>query len=87
MVDRVLEDVKTGQQLAISFTPAALASLSEFCLRDLSNGGRVIRNQVEVHLVNPLARALFALDPKPGARISITSLTHERGITALTLSH
>ncbi|MFY9642037.1 MAG: AAA family ATPase [Rhodomicrobium sp.] len=87
MVDRVLEDVKTGQQLAISFTPEASASLSELCLRDLSNGGRGIRNQVEVHLVNPLARALFALDPKPGARISITSLAHERGITALTLSH
>ncbi len=87
MVDRVLEDVKTGQQLEISFKPEAAANLCELCLRDLSNGGRGIRNQVEVHLVNPLARALFAFDPQPGARISITSLTHERGITALTLSN
>jgi hypothetical protein len=27
----------------------------------LSNGGRGIRNKVEAHLVNPLARALFGL--------------------------
>lgn len=87
MVDRVLDDLKTGQQLAISFAPEAFERLSELCLRDLSNGGRGIRNQVEVHLVNPLARALFTLDPNPGSRLSITNLTHERGITTLTLSH
>src|SRR5262245_45761699 len=66
MVTRVIEDLRAEQQLAMSFTPQASARLETLCLGDLSNGGRGIRNQVEVHLVNPLARALFALDPRPG---------------------
>ena len=30
------------------------------CTSDLSNGGRGIRNMLEAHLVNPLARTLFS---------------------------
>ena len=85
MVERVIEDLRTEQQFALSFTTAAQSQLEELCLRDLSNGGRGIRNQVEVHLVNPLARALFALDPQPGARISVDNIASEHGITTLTL--
>jgi hypothetical protein len=33
----------------------------------MSNGGRGIRNQLEAHLVNPLARALFGQDPAQGS--------------------
>ncbi len=36
------------------------------CLADLSNGGRGVRNQLEAHLVNPLARALFEQDAMMG---------------------
>lgn len=86
MVDRVVEDVQSEQRLTLSFTPDAGARLEEICLRDLSNGGRGIRNQVEVHLVNPLARALFALDPQPGTTVAITDVVNERGITTLTLA-
>jgi ATP-dependent Clp protease ATP-binding subunit ClpA len=69
----------------LTFAPDSSARLEELCLRDLSNGGRGIRNQVEVHLVNPLARALFALDPQPGTAVAITDVINERGITTLTL--
>lgn len=86
MVDRVIEDVQSEQRLSLTFTPDASARLEELCMRDLSNGGRGIRNQVEVHLVNPLARALFALDPQPGSAVSITDVMNERGITTLTLA-
>jgi hypothetical protein len=86
MVGRVLEDLQSEQRLTLTFTPEASARLEELCLRDLSNGGRGIRNQVEVHLVNPLARALFARDPQPGTAVSITDVINERGITTLTLS-
>ncbi|MBU2582428.1 MAG: AAA family ATPase [Alphaproteobacteria bacterium] len=86
MVDRVVEDVQSEQRLTLTFTPDASARMEELCLRDLSNGGRGIRNQVEVHLVNPLARALFALDPQPGEAVSITDVMNERGITTLTLA-
>ncbi|AGK58681.1 ATP-dependent CLP protease regulatory subunit [Hyphomicrobium denitrificans 1NES1] len=86
MVDRVIDDVRSEQQLTLSFTTDASSRLEELCLRDLSNGGRGIRNQVEVHLVNPLARTLFALDPQPGTAVTITDVTNERGITTLTLA-
>jgi hypothetical protein len=86
MVNRVIEDVRAEQQLALYVTPQASARLEALCLGDLSNGGRGIRNQVEVHLVNPLARALFGLDPRPGAKVTIADVASERGITALTLA-
>jgi ATP-dependent Clp protease ATP-binding subunit ClpA len=86
MVDRVIEDVRSEQQLTLSLTPQAGARLEELCLGDLSNGGRGIRNQVEVHLINPLARALFALDPQSGDKVTIADVANERGITTLTLA-
>jgi len=86
MVDRVLEDLQSEQRISLTLTPDASGRLKELCLRDLSNGGRGIRNQVEVHLVNPLARGLFALDPEPGTAVAITNVINERGITTLTLA-
>lgn len=65
MVSGVLADL--GQQgISITVSASAKESLRTLCLRDLSNGGRGIRNQVEAHLLNPLARALFDLDAVPG---------------------
>jgi energy-coupling factor transporter ATP-binding protein EcfA2 len=61
------------QGLDINVNPAALTSLSSLCLKDLSNGGRGIRNQLESHLLNPLARHLFDNDAKPGDAFSITA--------------
>lgn len=40
--------------------------LRSICLADLSNGGRGVRNQLEAHFINPLARALFEQDPTAG---------------------
>jgi ATP-dependent Clp protease ATP-binding subunit ClpA len=37
-------------------------TLRHLCTADLANGGRGIRNQIEAHLINPLARALFDRD-------------------------
>lgn len=55
MIDTTLNDLPQR----VEILPEARKKLAELCLSDLSNGGRGIRNQVEVHLVNPLARALF----------------------------
>lgn len=43
----------------VSTSEAARAALEALCVADLSNGGRGIRNKIETHLINPLARALF----------------------------
>ena len=49
-------------------------NLRQLCLQDLSNGGRGIRNQLEAHLLNPLARALFDQDAQPGQSFEIRQL-------------
>lgn len=58
MVASVLDDTAASGH-PITIAPEAKATLKELCTRDLSNGGRGIRNKIEAHLINPLARALF----------------------------
>ncbi|HEY5758255.1 MAG TPA: AAA family ATPase [Steroidobacter sp.] len=62
MVASILGNVKEAGY-EVSLAPAAHAQLEALCLADLSNGGRGIRNQLEAHLTNPLARALFEHEP------------------------
>ncbi len=65
MLDAIRGDLKSkGYEVALD--EAAIAHLKTECLRDLSNGGRGIRNQLEALLVNPLARQLFDDDVRPG---------------------
>ncbi|MGE8498514.1 MAG: AAA family ATPase [Pseudomonas sp.] len=73
MVEGTFADLR-DQQLAIELAPAALQALHGLCLKDLSNGGRGIRNQLEARLLNPLSRALFDQDARPGERFEITEL-------------
>jgi ATP-dependent Clp protease ATP-binding subunit ClpA len=86
MIDRVVEDLRTEQGITLSISPVAEQQLAAICLADLANGGRGIRNQVEVHLVNPLARALFDLEPQAGGKVVVDSLSRDGGITTLSLS-
>ena len=73
MVASILKGV--GEKgVSVSIADSALADLQRRCLEDLSNGGRGIRNQLEAHLVNPLARALFDLDIEEGAEVTLTSI-------------
>ena len=85
MVDSVLSDLKGSQNIDISIDPLALQTLRDLCLKDLSNGGRGIRNKIETHLVNPLSRALFDENIEADSRLSIRSV--ETGnITKLSLA-
>jgi energy-coupling factor transporter ATP-binding protein EcfA2 len=75
--DQIVADTLSGlaaQAIDVRLTDSVKAVLQGICLGDLSNGGRGIRNQVEAHLVNPLARALFDADAEPGARYAVISL-------------
>jgi ATP-dependent Clp protease ATP-binding subunit ClpA len=73
MVASTLADMK-AQELHVSMTLEAMSSLRALCLADLSNGGRGIRNQLEAHLLNPLARALFDADAVAGRSFVVSSL-------------
>ena len=62
MVDGVLRDAgENGYD--VSLAPGARQELCRLCTADLGNGGRGIRNMIEAHLINPLARALFDQAP------------------------
>jgi energy-coupling factor transporter ATP-binding protein EcfA2 len=65
MVNTALSNVGDAGY-AVTLTPEIRAHLQSLCLADLSNGGRGIRNQLEAHLINPLARALFEEDSSTG---------------------
>jgi hypothetical protein len=74
MVMQTMRDL-AAQDIDIVIEDAARAALQELCLADLSHGGRGIRNQVEVHLVNPIARALFDSGIGAGSRAAVTAVT------------
>lgn len=85
MVDEVLEGVHKSQGIVVTISEPARSQLTSLCLADLSNGGRGIRNKVETHMINPLARALFEThaDVK---RLVITAVESAAdGVTALSL--
>lgn len=66
MINAALEGIADAGY-NVTFAPKARLTLEHLCLSDLSNGGRGIRNQLEVHLMNPLARALFEQEYTAGA--------------------
>ncbi len=87
MVLGILGDIFTTQGVEVTLSSEARASLAALCLADLSNGGRGIRNKVETHLLNPLARSMFDKDARPGDRYVITDLsTDSSGVTSLAMS-
>jgi len=71
MARSIFADLAATQEISVAINPSALETLRNLCLADLSNGGRGIRNQVEVHLVNPLARALFEANSAKGGTYRI----------------
>ena len=77
MVQNILSNVaETGHIITIA--EDVKNQLRSICLADLAHGGRGIRNQLEAHLINPLARALFEQDDD-GGRYQIAAL--ESGTT------
>jgi ATP-dependent Clp protease ATP-binding subunit ClpA len=73
MLAGTLKDA-ASQDMTIQISDNARLELRKLCLADLSNGGRGIRNKVEAHLINPLARALFDSGVKRGGRAVISAI-------------
>jgi ATP-dependent Clp protease ATP-binding subunit ClpA len=74
MLRALLNRVRETQGLTVKIAPGAEEALRQICLADLSNGGRGIRNQLEAHFVNPLARVLFEAALAAGAVLEITGV-------------
>ncbi|WP_395450047.1 AAA family ATPase [Aminobacter sp. UC22_36] len=82
MVEAVLGEANASGHI-VTISDPALETLKHLCTADLGNGGRGIRNQIEAHLINPLARAVFDRTESGPARIervevgSVTTLVLE----------
>jgi ATP-dependent Clp protease ATP-binding subunit ClpA len=73
MLHNVLARLLDSRKIAVTIPETVNQQLRERCTRDLSNGGRGVGNQLEVWLINPLARALFNHGVKDGATISVVA--------------
>ncbi|PXX44852.1 AAA family ATPase [Undibacterium pigrum] len=72
-----------GLQLAM---PATVRDeLLARCIRDLSNGGRGVGNQLESNFINPLSRALFEQELEGKQRVSVTAITEADKVISLSL--
>jgi hypothetical protein len=60
MLKNVIRRVRSEHGADLALEDEARARLLEWCTSDLSNGGRGVGNHIEMCLINPLARALFA---------------------------
>jgi ATP-dependent Clp protease ATP-binding subunit ClpA len=85
MRSNILNRLAEEQGIKIEIPNNSLEFLRSKCLTDLSNGGRGIGNQLEAWLVNPLARALFDMESKPGESYEISGVADNCGVPEIQL--
>jgi len=85
MVRNIARRVEDEHGVELKLSEVARAKLIDGCLADLSLGGRGIGNQLEMALINPLARALFAADLKGRSSITVTDVTERDKVYTVTL--
>ncbi|MFF5533406.1 AAA family ATPase [Streptomyces cinerochromogenes] len=74
-VRNIQRQLAQGHQLVLRIEDKARRELLEYCTRDKWNGGRGIGMVLETHLINPLARELFAApDLGPGTTVVVTDV-------------
>ncbi|GAA5071979.1 AAA family ATPase [Streptomyces similanensis] len=74
-VGNIQRQLAQGHQLVLEIEDGARARLLEHCTRDKWNGGRGIGMVLETHLINPLARELFAASELgPGTTVVVTDV-------------
>ena len=85
MLANILERLADRQKVRIEIPDGVRDQLRAHCLKDLSNGGRGIGNQLEAWFINPLARALFEANPPEGTTRTLESLVEKDGVPTVTL--
>jgi len=75
LLERLVHAAKDGMKIELAVAPAAREALVDLARQSLQHGGRGVRNVVDAALVNPLSRALFDQDVRPGARVRIVELS------------
>lgn len=77
LLERIVGDIASELSITVEIDDAARSALRNYCLRDLSNGGRGIRNAIEAYFVNPLARLVFERNVRTGGTITICEFMTE----------
>ncbi len=86
MLRNVVNRVRDEHKVELRIDPAVRERLRELCIRDLSNGGRGVGNQLESLFVNPLARAMFRFPLEGRATVDVVGLAEdENRIMTVTL--
>jgi len=85
MLKNVTRRLAEEHQFELVIPEAIRTQLLELCTRDLSNGGRGIGNTLESVFINPLARALFALDLDGRTRITVSGIAEQDKVYSVTL--
>ncbi|GAA3199756.1 AAA family ATPase [Actinocorallia longicatena] len=85
-LENICKRVTDEHRLTLTIKSEVMGTLREWCTAELDKGGRGIGMALEAHFVNPLARALFDRELKPGAELTVSGITREGSIVELDLS-
>ncbi|MCC6532734.1 MAG: ATP-dependent Clp protease ATP-binding subunit [Burkholderiales bacterium] len=85
MVRNIARRVEEEHGMKLVLSDLARAKLADGCLADLSLGGRGIGNQLEMMLINPLARALFTSDTAGRDTLTVADISERDKVYSVTL--
>jgi hypothetical protein len=85
MLKNITRRLAEEHQLELVIPDTLRAQLLDLCTRDLANGGRGIGNTLESVFINPLARALFALDLAGRTQVTVAALEERDKVFSLVL--
>ncbi|MEH6658044.1 AAA family ATPase [Leeuwenhoekiella marinoflava] len=85
MLKNHLKAIQKQLNINLELADTVKTKLKELALKDLSNGGRGIRNKIEYHFITPISRALFSLNPAKGDALKATAISADLTGTTITL--
>jgi len=85
MLKNVTRRLAEEHKIELVIPNAIRAQLLDLCTRDLSNGGRGIGNTLESIFINPLARALFAIDLEGRAQVMVAGIEEQDKVFSVAL--
>ena len=85
MLKNHLKAIQKQLNINLELADAVKTRLKELALKDLSNGGRGIRNKIEYHFITPISRSLFSLNPAKGDALKATAISADLTGTTITL--
>ncbi|MES2041646.1 MAG: AAA family ATPase [Pseudomonadota bacterium] len=85
MLRNVARRLQEELNLQLAMPATVREELLARCIRDLSNGGRGVGNQLESNFINPLSRALFEQELEGKQRVTVTAITEADKVISLSL--